>query len=97
MKSSKKGNKLLLIDKVMITIIILIGILIPVSTVYSKSILQDENIEVERLKSKIAKQKNINESLEMQIDELASLNNIQGIAKEYGLSYNNENIIVINN
>ena len=33
--------------------------------------------------------------LEMQKNELASLSNIQDIAKEYGLSYNNDNIIVI--
>ena len=31
----------------------------------------------------------------MQINELASLSNIQDVAKTYGLSYNNDNIIVI--
>jgi cell division protein FtsL len=33
----------------------------------------------------------------MQKNELASLSNIQGIAEQNGLSYNNDNIIVINN
>jgi len=54
-------------------------------------------IEVEKLKSKVDKQENSNQSLSMQVDELASLSNIQDIAKSYGLSYNNDNIIVINN
>ena len=35
------------------------------------------------------------ENLEMQVNELASLSSIQDIAKSYGLSYNNDNIIVI--
>ena len=46
-------------------------------------------------KKRVEKQENINESLEMQVNELASLSSIQDIAKEYGLSYNNDNIIVI--
>ena len=47
------------------------------------------------MRSKVEKQANSNQSLSMQVDELASLSNIQDIAKEYGLSYNNDNIIVI--
>ena len=31
----------------------------------------------------------------MKINELASLSNIQDIAREHGLSYNNENILII--
>ena len=75
--------------------IVIVGILIPVTVVAYKSILSRSNIELERIKSKVEKQQNINESLEMQVNELASLSNIQDIAKTYGLSYNNDNIIVI--
>ena len=64
-------------------------------TVSSKSILSRSNIELERIKKKVERQENINDSLEMQVNELASLSSIQDIAKEYGLSYNNDNIIVI--
>ena len=71
------------------------GKVVPVTVVASKSILSRSNIELERVKSKVEKQKGINESLEMQVNELASLSNIQDIAKTYGLSYNNDNIIVI--
>ena len=76
-------------------LIILFGTLAPVVTVSSKSILSRSNIELERVKKKVEKQENINESLEMQVNELASLSNIQDIAEFYGLSYNNDNIIVI--
>ena len=47
------------------------------------------------MKKKIEKQENVNSSLSMQVDELASLSTIQDVAKSNGLSYNNDNIIVI--
>lgn len=97
MKKVNKKSRLLPIDKLMISIIVVLAICVPVSMVFSSSTLSKSNIEVERIKSKVAKQENRNESLTMQLDELSSLSNIQGIAKEYGLSYNNNNIIVINN
>ena len=59
------------------------------------STLSTTNIELERLKENIEEQENINSSLSMQVDELGSLSNIQDVAKAYGLSYNNDNIIVI--
>ena len=51
----------------------------------------------QQLKNKIEEQSNINESLSMQINELASLDKIQEVAKNIGLSYNNDNIKVVNN
>ena len=77
------------------SLIIIFGVLSPIVTVSSKSILSRSNIELERVKKKVEKQENINESLEMQVDELASLSSIQDVAQNYGLSYNNDNIIVI--
>ncbi len=59
------------------------------------STLSTTNIELEKLKESIEVQENINSSLSMQVDELGSLSNIQDVAKAYGLSYNNDNIIVI--
>lgn len=96
MKKNKNEDRLKKMDKLMIFIIILLGIFVPVSVVFSQATLSKSNIEVERMKSKVEKQTNTNQSLSMQVDELASLSNIQDIAKEYGLSYNNDNIIVIN-
>ena len=94
-KNKTKKIKLLKSEKFFITLIIIVGTISPILTVASKSILSRSNIELERIRNKVEKQKNINESLEMQVNELASLSSIQDIAKEYGLSYNNDNIIVI--
>ena len=74
---------------------IVLTIMIAISTVFSKATLSETNINVEKTKVIIAKQESINQSLTMKINELASLTNIQTIAKEYGLNYNNDNILVI--
>lgn len=90
-----KSIKFLRGERIFIFLIVLLSVLAPVLIVSGKSMLSRSNIELERIKKKIEKQENINESLEMQVDELASLSNIQDIAEYYGLSYNNDNIIVI--
>ncbi len=95
MIKNKNEGKLRALDKLMIFIIIVLGLFVPVSVVFSQATLSKSNIEVEKMRSKVEKQANSNQSLSMQVDELASLSNIQDIAKEYGLSYNNDNIIVI--
>lgn len=95
MKKSRKKVKFYTLDKIMITLIVLLVVAMPVLIVYSKSTLSESNIELERIKRKIEKQESINESVSMKINELASLSNIQDVAKEKGLDYNNDNIIVV--
>lgn len=92
-----RGKKLKLLkgEKIMYGVIVLLCALIPILNVYTSAIVTRTNIDVEELKSNIERQKEENESLSMQIDELASLENIQAIAKEFGLSYNNTNILQI--
>lgn len=75
-----------------LTVCVLASLFVIVGTT---STLSTTNIELERLKENIETQENINSSLSMQVDELGSLSNIQDVAKNYGLSYNNDNIIVI--
>ena len=82
-------------EKMLIVFLFLLLLSAPVLIVFSKATLSKTNIEVEQLKSKIANQTSINESLYMKINELASLDNIQDIANEKGLSYNNGNIKTI--
>ena len=94
-KSKSKKIRFLKGEKFFVYLIIVFGVLAPILTVSSKSILSRSNIELEIIKKKVEKQENINESLEMQVNELASLSSIQDVAKAYGLSYNNDNIIVI--
>lgn len=94
-KNTNRKIKFLKGEKIFLFLIVVLGILSPILTVSSKSILSKSNIELERVKKKVEKQESINESLKMQVNELASLSNIQDVAKNYGLSYNNENIILI--
>lgn len=95
MKKTRKRVKLCGVDRLMIMVIALLIVLTPVLVVYSKSTLSESNIELERIKRKVEKQESINESVAMKINELASLSNIQDVAKEHGLDYNNDNIIVV--
>ena len=95
-KKERKRLKLLKGEKLMVFFVIpLLFVVIQVLNVYTSSVITKTNIEVEELKANIARKKEENESLSMQIDELASLDNIQEVAKEYGLSYNNSNILII--
>ena len=91
MKSEKNNKR----DKKLFILIILVLILSPLLQVVTRAKLSEVNIEVEKLKNNIEKQENVNESVEMQINELASLDKIREIAKENGLSYKNNNITSI--
>ncbi len=91
-----KRIKLLKGEKFMFFLTIIFGcIILPASWVYTKALLTETNIELEKIEYKIDSQTDTNEALSMQIDELASIDNIQGIASESGLSYNNNNIKTI--
>ena len=92
MTKKVKRVKLLKGEKFMYFVLVLLLIAIPVVNVYSKALLSETSIKLEKMTSKIEKQESVNESLNMQIDELVSLENIEQVASEFGLSYNNDNI-----
>ncbi len=94
-KNNGKKLKLLKGEKLMYVILVLLVVLIPISNVFTQALLSETNINVEKMESKIKKQKASNESLTMQIDELVSLENIQKVADNYGLSYNSDNIATV--
>lgn len=75
--------------------IITILLAIPIANVYTIAMLSESNIKLEQIKSDIKNQEKVNESLKMEISELASLDKIQDIALENGLSYQNGNIKVV--
>lgn len=54
------------------------------------------NLSVEKYNYEISMQQKENESLVMQVNELTAFDNVKDIVDNMGLSYNNENIIVIN-
>lgn len=92
MRKTGKKVKFLKGEKLMYLLLAFMIVAIPVAKVCTQAILSESNIKVERLKKEISKQQVYNESLSMKISELASLENIENIANELGLSYNNNNI-----
>lgn len=94
MRKNKRKIKLLKGEIFMYCILFLLIVSIPVVNVFSKALVSETNIKSEKLKSKIEKQEATNDSLEMQIDELVSMENIQKIATLYGLSYNGDNVVI---
>lgn len=92
---NKRKLKLLKGEKFMYGLLICLILTIPMFNVYTSSLLSETNNELEKLKNNIEKQELTNQSLSMQIDELASLENIEKIAEEYGLSYINDNIKIV--
>lgn len=92
MKKVKKRIKISKFEKLLYTFTIFLLVVSPISLVFSKATLAEINFLVEKQKREIEIQKKTNESLAMTIDELASLTKIQEVAREQGLSYNNNNI-----
>jgi len=94
-KTNHKKVKMLKGEKLLYLILLVVLAAIPLLKVYSQAKLSETNIAVEQLSVRIEKQENINESVNMKINELVSLDKIQNVANEIGLSYNNDNIKVI--
>ena len=91
---AKKGKKVKLLkgEKMMYTLLLVLIVAIPLFNVYTSSLLSETNNEVEKIRKNIERQELVNQGLSMQIYELASLENIQNVADNFGLSYNNSNI-----
>lgn len=94
-KKKKKKVKLTKYEKTLITITLLLCLAFPFASVYAKSILSETNYEHENKKSEITEQNKNNESLQMKINELASLENLEAVAKKMGLSYTSKSIKTI--
>lgn len=73
-----------------LTVIVLV--LLPIVAVGGQAYVAKYNTEVEKLKSDVNKQLKKNQSLGMKINELASLDSLESVAKSMGLAYNNDNI-----
>lgn len=95
MTTKKTKRRRLKGEKFVIIAIFLLLVATPLLNVFTQAKLTESNIEVEKLKKNIEYQSEINESLNMKINELASLDKIREVASSEGLSYNNDNIKVI--
>ncbi len=88
-KPKKKVNKFV---QLLGLFSLLLLISVPFVIIGTQAALSTVSYEVEKLSKEIKTQEHTNESLNMTINELASLDKIQEVAKEAGLSYNNSNI-----
>ena len=95
MRKVKKRLKMSKFERLIYTFTLVALLSSPFVLVFSKATLSKVNYDVERVKKNIVTQEKKNESLTMKVNELASLEKIQEVAKEQGLSYNNNNIRTI--
>lgn len=79
----------------MVTFIVIFAVCLLLTNFIGSAMLQSSNSELQRLKSKIDTQEKMNASIQMKINELASLDNALDVANAYGLEYNNKHIRVI--
>ena len=63
--------------------------------VFASASISNLKMDIEKINYKIESQEKKNQSLVMQVNELTSYEKLNGIIKEMGLAYNNENIKVI--
>ena len=92
MRKVKKRLKMSKFEKLLYTFAILLVVSSPITIVFSKATLAKINFDVEQQKQTIKEQEKKNESLAMKINELASLDKVEEIAKDQGLSYNYNSI-----
>ena len=95
MARKKQKVKFTKYEVVLFLITGIISLSYPFMSVYAKSALSEVNYEVEGEREEIAVQNKNNESLQMKINELASLENLEAIAKKMGLSYTSKSIKTI--
>lgn len=92
-KKKKKGltklERFICKSSIFMMVLLLVGI------VFTSATISKMNIELQKMNDKVEVQADTNESLAMKINEMASLENIQVISKNLGLSYNNENILTV--
>ena len=82
-------------EKFLTTMIVFFVVGFVLVSFVGKAMVQSSNSELQRLKSKINSQNEMNASIQMKINELASLDNALEVADTFGLEYNNSNIRVI--
>ena len=91
-KKVKRVKKLGRIEKTFYTLVVFLVISFPFAIVFLQATLSKINVQVEQVKKEIKTQEKKNQSLSMKINELASLDKIIEVARDQGLSYNNNNI-----
>ena len=91
----RKRTKFTKYEIVLFVVTALICASFPFMSIFAKSALSEANYELENTKQEVADQAKNNESLEMKINELASLENLESVAKKMGLKYTSNSIKTI--
>lgn len=92
MKKKKKINKNLKREKFIYKTFVFATIILIMGIIYSKAMLSKINLEIQELNGTIKEETEDNQSLVMKINEMVSLEKIQQVSSELGLTYNNNNI-----
>jgi Protein required for the initiation of cell division len=83
-------------EKLLYTAAVFCAIFSFASAIFCGANIGNLKMNVEKLKYDITAQENKNESLTMKVNELTSFDKVKDVAKEMGLEYNNDNIVIIN-
>ncbi len=93
--SRKKVNRITKGEKVLYLSIGFMLLFTMFLKIYSAASLGNLKMSIEKLNYQITTQEKKNESLNMKISELTAFDNVKDVVNEMGLSYNYENIIII--
>ena len=96
-KVVKRKLKLTKFERLLYSLAVFLLVISPLAVVFSQATLSKVNYDVEKLRNEVNTEKKKNESLSMKISELASLDKIKEVAESEGLSYNDNNIKMIDN
>jgi len=94
-KKNKKKKIFTKLERFLYKSSLVIAVLLLVGIVFTSATVSKMNIELQKMNNEVEKQEDVNQSLAMKINEMASLENIQIISKNLGLAYNNDNIKTI--
>lgn len=94
-KNKKKKSKYTKLERFIYKSSFVIAFFLVLGIVFTSASVSKLNIELQEMTKEVEAQEDTNQSLAMKINEMASLENIQIISKNLGLSYNNENIKTI--
>jgi cell division protein FtsL len=89
-RKNKKG--LLKLEKQIYRCFVFVTVILVAGIIYSRATLGKINLEVQKLSGIIKTETEDNQSLVMKINEMVSLDKIQKVSTELGLTYNNNNI-----
>lgn len=95
MKKKNKKKRFTKVERFLYKMCMCIIVMLVVGIIFGKTSLSKINYEVEKLKVDMDNQKELNQSLNMVINEMVSLENVQAIAQSQGLAYNNDNVKTI--